>query len=174
MKKGDEEYFMYKMPNILNYKYTFLIFFFTIFVGALSFSSNKSSLLIDNGYDKNIEVVMNQKEKIIVPAKSYTKIDVIHGDLNLIYNNKSHTFKIGNQNYILNLDSKNTYISTSNLYTNDDLKEIPSEYNDSATMIKTEFFVNDFYFVFEKPDDEILSENKKGYSIKKALFRVEK
>lgn len=174
IKKGEDEYFMYKMPNILNYRYTFFICFFTIFVGLLSFSSNKSTLIIDNGYDENLEILINQKEKIIVPSKSHKEINVFHGDINLYYNNKSHHFKIDNQNYILNPDSKNTYVSTYNLYTNKDLKEIPSEYNDSVKIIKSEFFINDFYFVFEKPDEEILSDNKKEYSIKKALFRVQK
>jgi hypothetical protein len=174
IEKEDVQYFMYQIPSILNYKFTIVIFIFTLFVGCLSFTSNKTELIIDNGYSKNIEVVINHKDTIIVKANSFEKIDIIRGPLNLVYNQKSHNFNTSSQKYILNIDSKNTYISTNALYTNENQKTIPKQYNTNATIINSEFFLNDFYFVFTDPDDQIFSDKHKNYEVKKVLLRLKK
>ena len=150
-----------------------VIIFITFLLSYLYYNATLYYIVIDNGYSKKLEIVIDNDEKIVIEPKSTKEIETYKNKISLNYNGKTHNFNLLGKKYILNIDSLNQYKVITEIYS-DRQSRVPTNYdNNQEQIISNELIVNDFDFIFEVPK-EVLVEGSNKEIKKRCLIRIKK
>lgn len=150
-----------------------VIIFITFLLSYLYYNATLYYIVIDNGYSKKLEIVIDNDEKIVIEPKSTKEIETYKNKISLNYNGKTHNFNLLGKKYILNVDSLNQYKVITEIFS-DRQSRVPSNYdNNQEQIINNELIVNDFDFIFEVPK-EVLVEGINKEIKKRCLIRIKK
>ena len=150
-----------------------VIIFITFLLSYLYYNATLYYIVIDNGYSKKLEIVIDNDEKIVIEPKSTKEIETYKNKISLNYNGKTHNFNLLGKKYILNIDSLNQYKVITEIYS-DRQSRVPTNYdNNQEQIISNELIVNDFDFIFEVPK-EVLVEGINKEIKKRCLIRIKK
>jgi len=184
-QKRKEEYILndnvYGMPDWIgsNAQNIFLAVV-TLISGIVIFYVNKTDLYLDNGGDKEIVVNTSHYGTVKVPPHYHQQLSVVKGDIEFEYEGKKRKFKITEDgNWVLNIDTQNTYVRTSIVYSTattlyKEGSTIPETKAPETEFIKDEFFDAKVDYMFQAPET-IKVEDSRTAAVeikKKILYRL--
>lgn len=146
---------------------------------AAMYDNNKAKLFIDNGTDHSLKFTLKHSGSFEIPAHSFTEKTVVVGsDNDITYNGATKKLNIDRKgNWLLNVDTQNTYIRTSVVYKSKSIFTRDNEKDMSMpdfSFVKEEFFNTETDYVFDAPESIRGDRSQSGPVTKTVLLRVPK
>lgn len=142
-----------------------------VFGGVAGFGiiyiSSRVDIYFDNGTDKSVIVAVEKVGEFVIPAHTFTEVEVPETQLAISVDGKSHTYTLSdNRKRVFNLHSKHVYYEELVTY-GDDTTGTKNE----LRLIKDEFFPTKATYMFEAPEVIVIEDKEKRKSKQVLVLR---